>query len=84
MFFFLNFAKNDDTKAELMQNLIHVFAWEILSIKKLENEKTKHTFITSVLKVGYYVVLVSSISNIFSNKIYYGNIWMRKKTSYLQ
>ena len=44
----------------------------------LEIEKTKATFITSVLKVEFLVVLVSSISNFFSNKIYHANKWMRK------
>ena len=38
-------------------------------MKKLEFEKNKPTFIISVLKVEYLVVLVSSISNFFSNKI---------------
>ena len=37
------------TKAELLQVgiffLIHLFAWEILLIKKLEIEKTKPTFL---------------------------------------
>ena len=37
-------------------------------MKKLEIEKTMPTFIISVLKVDYYVVLVSSISNFFTNK----------------
>ena len=33
-------------KAELLQlNLIHLFAWEILLIKKLEIEKTKPTLL---------------------------------------
>ena len=59
-------------KAELLQEgilcLIHLFARDVLIIKKLEIEKTKPTFIISVLKAKYYVVLVSSISNIFTNK----------------
>ena len=45
-------------------------------MKKLEIEKTKPTFIISVLKVEYYVVLVSSISNIFTNKTSLANKWM--------
>ena len=44
-----------EPKAELLQlkPLVHFFAWEILLIKKLEIEKTKPTFIVSVLKVEY-------------------------------
>ena len=37
-------------------------------MKKFEIEKTKLTFFISVLKVEYEVVLVSSISNFFTNK----------------
>ena len=37
-------------------------------VKRLEIKKTKTTFITSVLKVEYFVVLVLSISNYFNNK----------------
>jgi hypothetical protein len=33
----------------------------------------------SVLKVEYYVVLVSSISNFFTNNMSLANKWMRKK-----
>ena len=41
-------------KAEFLQlKLIHLFARELLQIKKLEIEKTKHTFIVSILKVEY-------------------------------
>ena len=41
-------------KAELLQlKLIHLFASELLLMKKLEIEKTKPTFIISVLKVEY-------------------------------
>ena len=43
------------SKAELLQEgiffLIHLFARDVLVIKKLEIEKTKPTFIISVLKV---------------------------------
>ena len=42
-------------------------------------EKTKLTFIISVLKVEYLVALVSSIFNFFINKIALANKWMRKK-----
>ena len=42
------------TKAKLLQlKLIQIFARAILLMKKLEIEKTKPTFITSVLKVEY-------------------------------
>ena len=44
-------------KAELLQEgiffLIHLFAIDVLVMKKLEIEKTKPTFIISVLKVEY-------------------------------
>ena len=44
-------------KAELLKEgiffLIHLFARDFLVIKKLEIEKTKPTFIISVLKVEY-------------------------------
>ena len=46
-------------------------------MKKLEIEKTKPTFIISVLKVDIInVALVFSISNFFINKIALANIWM--------
>ena len=68
-------------KAELLQEgiffLIHLFASDVLLMKKLEFEKTKPTFIISILKVEYYVVLVSSISNLFTKKISLANKWMR-------
>ena len=67
-------------KAELLQlKLIHLFARDILLIKRLEIGKTKPTFIISVLRVEYSVVLVSSISNFFCNKMSLANKWMRKK-----
>ena len=48
---------------------LNYFPWEFLLAKKLEIEKkTKTTFIISVLKVVYYVVLVFSNSNFFFNK----------------
>jgi hypothetical protein len=49
----------------------------------LEIKKTKPTFIITVLKVEYEVVLVSLISNCFSNKISHANKWMRKKKNLL-
>ena len=45
-------------------------------MKKLEIEKTKPTFIISVLKVEYKVGLVFSISNFFINKSSLANNWM--------
>ena len=43
-----------NTKAELVQvTKFQLFAWENLLIKKLEIQKTKPTFIISVLKVEY-------------------------------
>ena len=59
--------------------LVHLFARDILLMKKLEIEKTKPTFIISVLKVEYQVVLVSSIFSFFINKMSLANKWMRKK-----
>ena len=38
-------------------------------MKKLEIEKNKPALIMSVLKIEYLLLLVSSISNLFSNKI---------------
>ena len=47
----------DHSKAELLQEgiffLIHLFARDVLVMKKLEIEKTKPTFIISALKVEY-------------------------------
>ena len=44
-------------KAELLQEgiffLVHLFARDVLVMKKLEIEKTKPTFIISVLKIEY-------------------------------
>ena len=55
-------------KAELLQEgiffLLQLFARDVLVMKKLEIEKTKPTFIISVLKVDIIKVgLVFSISN---------------------
>ena len=52
-------------------------------MKKKEIEKTKPTFIISVLKVEYLVVLVSSISNFFTNKTSLANNWMSFSSSNL-
>ena len=41
-------------------------------MKKFEIKETKPTFIISVLKVEYLVVLVSSISNFFTKKNFSG------------
>ena len=38
---------------KLNYHLVNLFAWEILLLKKLEIEKTKPTFIISVLKVEF-------------------------------
>ena len=63
--------------AELLQlNLTQFSSQEFLLVKKLEIENTKTTFIISVLKVEYWVVLVSSISNFFINKMSLANKWM--------
>ena len=68
------------TKAKLLLlNLIHLFAREVLLVKKLEIEETEttwySTFETDIVKVG----LVFSISNFFITKTSLANKWMRKK-----
>ena len=50
----------------------------------MEIKKTKTTFITSVLKVVYWVVLVFSISNFFINKNSQRRKLSAKKSTYLQ
>ena len=46
--------ESSSIKAKLLQlKLIRIFARAILLMKKLEIEKTKSTFITSVLKVEF-------------------------------
>ena len=54
---YIEFENCQCTKAELLQEgiflLIHLFARDVLVMKKLEIKKTKPTFITSVLKVEY-------------------------------
>ena len=79
-------------KAELLQEgtffLIHLFARDFLVMKKLEIKKTKPTFMLSVLKVEYQVVLVSSISNFLIIKLLWqingwvlaALIWLYDKT----
>ena len=52
-------------------------------MKNLEIDKTKPTFIISILKVEYWVVLVSSISNFFTNKNSLANKWMSFSSSNL-
>jgi hypothetical protein len=52
-------------------------------MKKLKIEKTKPTFIMSVLKVEYWVVLVSSISSFFDSKTALANKWMSFSSSNL-
>ena len=50
----LAFVRIESPKAELLQlKLTHLFASELLLMKKLEIEKTKPTVIISVLKVEY-------------------------------
>ena len=73
-----------DSKAKLLQEIIffllQLFARDILVMKKLEIEKTKPTFIASVLKVDILKVgLVFSISNSFITKTSLANNWRRKK-----
>ena len=71
-------------KAEKLQEgiffLIHLFGRDVLVMKSFEIEKTKPT---SVLKVEYYVVLVSTISNFFTNKTSLANKWMSFSSSNL-
>ena len=72
---------DENAKAELLQEgiffLIHLFARDVLVMKKLEIKKTKPNFIISVLKV-----LVSSISNCFTNKTSLANKWMSFSSRY--
>ena len=57
-------------------------SWEILLVKKLEIEKPKTTFIISVLKVVFFMVLVFSISNFFINEKSQGRKLSAKKQTY--
>ena len=72
------------TKAEFRKEgiffLLQIFARDVLVMKKLEIEKTKPTFIISVLKVDLIKVgLVFSISHFFMTKTTLANNWKRKK-----
>ena len=69
------------TKAKLLLlKLLQLFARDVLVMKKLEIEKTKPSFIISVLKVDIIKVgLVFSISNFFITKTSLANNWRRKK-----
>ena len=49
--------------------------------EKVGNRKTKPTFIISVLKVEYQVVLVSLISNFLTDKTALANKWMSFSSS---
>ena len=52
--YFMDTPKRSKNKAELLQlNVLNYLPWEILLVKKLDIEKTKTTFIISVLKVVY-------------------------------
>ena len=62
---------------------MQMFARDISLMKKLEIEKTKPTFIISVLKVEHYMVLVSSNSNFSTNKTSLANKWMSFSNSNL-
>ena len=63
----------------LLLKLIHLFAREVLLVKKFEIEETMttqySTFKTDIIKVG----LLFSISNFFIAKTSLANKWMRKK-----
>ena len=63
----------------LLLKLIHLFAREVLLVKKLEIEETKTTwysnFKTDIIEVG----LVFLISNFFITKMSLANKWTRKK-----
>ena len=63
----------------LLLKLIHLFAREVLLVKKLEIEETKTTwysnFKTDIIEVG----LVFLISNFFITKMSLANKWLRKK-----
>ena len=74
----LNFeSSTNNTKAELLQVgiffHIHLFAREILLIKKLEIEETKITQY-STFKTGAHLF---SVSNFFINKISRSKKWIR-------
>ena len=65
----------------LLLKLIHLFAREVLLVKKLEIEETKYsTFKTDIIKES----LVLSISNFFITKTSLAHKWMREKNTFLQ
>ena len=67
---FFRYAHFDITKAELLQlNRTQFPSLGIFVSKKVGNQKNKTTFIISVLKVVYWMVLVFSISNFLLIKI---------------
>ena len=76
----LNFKKKYIPLAKLQKEgfffLIHLFARDILVMKKLKIKKTQPTVIISVIKVEYWVVIVSLISNFFTNKTSLTNKWI--------
>ena len=61
------------TKTELLQEviffLIHLFVRDVLVMKKLEIEKTKHNFIISVLKVEHYDAGTITFHYIYSTQL---------------
>ena len=64
----------------LLLKLLQLFARDVLAMKKLEIEKTKPTFIISVLKVDIIKMgLVFLISSFFITKTPPANNWRRKK-----
>ena len=69
--------KHKKLKAELLQEgiifLIHLFVRDVVVMKKLEIQKTKSTFIICTSFKSW--ILVSSISNFFSNKTSLVNKW---------
>ena len=75
-----HFEKSTQTKAKLLLlKLIHLFAREVLLVKKLEIAETRttqySTFKTDMIKVG----LVFSFFNFFITKTSLANKWMTKK-----
>ena len=75
-------------KAEFLKEgiclLLHLFARDVLVMKKLEIEKTQPTFIISTFKTDIIKVgLVFSISNFFIAKTSLANNWRSFSSSYL-
>ena len=83
MIFFQSFVKLNYRK-KVFFFALNFLPWELLLIKKLGFEKTKTTFVISVLKVVYYVVLVFSITNIFINNNSQGRTLSAKKNTFLR